>query len=58
MSNNNQEHKGAKLAWAVLSKNSDPNKAQVIKITDFTDADITVQNDPTLYYKSGPFLLK
>ena len=57
MSEINQNHNGSKLAWAVLSKNSNPNKAEVIKITDYIDADRTVQNDPGLYYKSGPFLL-
>ena len=57
MSESNQEHGGAKLAWAILSKNADPNKAEVIKITDSNDADRTVQNDPGRYYKSGPFLL-
>ena len=57
MSKMNQNHNGSKLAWAVLSKNSNPNKAEVIKITDYIDADRTVQNDPGLYYKSGPFLL-
>jgi len=57
MSESNQEHKGAKLAWAVLSQSSTTSKAEVIKITDSNDADRTVQNDPGLYYKSGPFLL-
>ena len=57
MSEMNQNHNGSKLAWAVLSINSNPNKAEVIKITDYIDADRTVQNDPGLYYKSGPFLL-
>ena len=57
MSKSNQEHSGAKLAWAVLSKNSSTSKAEVIKITDSFDADRTVQNDPGRYYKSGPFLL-
>ena len=57
MSADNQEHSGAKLAWAVLSQNSTTNKAEVIKITDSFDADRTVQNDPGRYYKSGPFLL-
>ena len=57
MSDNRQKHNGAKLAWAVLSKNTMTSKSEVIKITDSTDADRTVQNDPGLYYKSGPFLL-
>ena len=57
MSADNQEHNGAKLAWAVLSQNSTTSKAEVIKITDSFDADRTVQNDPGRYYKSGPFLL-
>ena len=57
MSADNQEHSGSKLAWAVLSKNSETSRSQVIKITDSNDADRTVQNDPGLYYKSGPFLL-
>tara|TARA_B100001996_G_C18230409_1_gene427318 strand:+ start:213 stop:389 length:177 start_codon:yes stop_codon:yes gene_type:complete len=57
MSADNQEHSGARLAWAVLSQNSSTSKAEVIKITDSFDADRTVQNDPGRYYKSGPFLL-
>ena len=57
MSADNQEHSGAKLAWAVLSQNSSTSKSEVIKITDSFDADRTVQNDPGRYYKSGPFLL-
>ena len=57
MAENNQEHSGAKLAWAVLSQNSTTSKAEVIKITDSFDAYRTVQNDPGLYYKSGPFIL-
>ena len=39
------------------TKNSATSKAEVIKITDSFDADRTVQNDPGLYYKSGPFIL-
>jgi len=57
MSESNQKHSGAKLAWAVLSQNSSTSKAEVIKITDSFDADRTVQDDPGRYYKSGPFLL-
>ena len=57
MSESNQKHSGAKLAWAVLSQNSTTSKAEVIKITDSFDADRTVQDDPGRYYKSGPFLL-
>ena len=45
------------LAWAVLSQSNATGRSEVIKITDYADADAFVQNDPNLYYKSGPFVL-
>tara|TARA_B100000902_G_scaffold266608_1_gene252661 strand:+ start:887 stop:1069 length:183 start_codon:yes stop_codon:yes gene_type:complete len=45
------------LAWAVLSQNYATGRSEVVKITDYADADAFVQNDPNLYYKSGPFVL-
>ena len=45
------------LAWAVLANNVATGKAEVVKVTNQDDADETVQNDPNIYYKSGPFLL-
>ena len=45
------------LAWAVLANNVATGKAEVVKVTNQDDADATVQNDPNIYYKSGPFVL-
>ena len=45
------------LAWDVLSQSNATGRSEVIKITDYADADAFVQNDPNLYYKSGPFVL-
>lgn len=45
-----------RLAWAVLAQT--PNgRSEVIKVTDHEDADRTVQDNPTVFYKSGPFIL-
>jgi hypothetical protein len=45
-----------KLAWAVLAQT--PNgRSEVIKITDHEDADRTVQDNPSTFYKSGPFII-
>ena len=46
-----------KLAWAVLTKTTATGRSEVIKVTDHEEADRTVQEDPSTYYKSGPFLL-
>lgn len=45
------------LAWAVLSKNQATGRSDVIKITGHEEADAFVQNNPDLYYKSGPFVV-
>ena len=45
------------LAWAELANNVATGKAEVVKVTNQDDADATVQNDPNIYYKSGPFVL-
>lgn len=45
------------LAWAVLSQNGTTGRSEVVKVTDYEEADAFVQNDPGLYYKSGPFVL-
>jgi len=45
-----------KLAWAVLAQ-TPSGRSEVIKITDCDDADQTIRDNPSLYYKSGPFLL-
>ena len=45
-----------KLAWAVLARTS-TGRSEVIKVTDHEDADRTVQDNPTVFYKSGPFIL-
>ena len=45
------------LAWAVLSQNKTTGRSDVIKITGHEEADAFVQNNPDLYYKSGPFVV-
>ena len=45
------------LAWAVLSQNKTTGRSDVIKITGHEEADAFVQNNPGLYYKSGPFVV-
>ena len=44
-----------KLAWAILSRAKGSQLSQVIKITDYQEADKTVALQPDLFYKSGPF---
>ena len=46
-----------KLAWAVLTKGSPTSASEVIKVTDHIEADRTVQESPSMYYKSGPFIV-
>ena len=46
-----------KLAWAILSKAKGSQLSQVIKITDYQEADKTVELQPDLFYKSGPFYI-
>ena len=46
-----------KLAWAILSRARGSQLSQVIKITDYQEADKTVALQPDLYYKSGPFYI-
>ena len=50
------QEKSNKLAWAVLAL-TPSGRSEVIKITSCDDADQTIKNNPSLYYKSGPFLL-
>lgn len=45
-----------KLAWAILAQRPD-GKSEVIKITNHIEADQAVKENPTLYYKAGPFVL-
>jgi hypothetical protein len=45
-----------KLAWAILAQRPD-GKSEVIKITNHEEADQAVKENPTLWYKSGPFML-
>lgn len=45
-----------KLAWAVLAL-TPSGRSEIIKITDCDDADHTVQENPSVFYKSGPFVL-
>ena len=46
-----------KLAWAILSKATGNQLSQVIKVTDYQEADKTVELQPDLFYKSGPFYI-
>ena len=50
------EKKGKTLAWAVLSKAINGH-SEVIKVTNYDEADKAVQENPGLFYKSGPFML-
>lgn len=45
-----------KLAWAVLA-HTPTGRSEVIKVTDHEDADRTVQDNPSAFYKSGPFIV-
>ncbi len=47
---------GGKLAWAVLAQ-TPTGRSEIIKVTDHEDADRTIQDNPTLYYKAGPIWL-
>lgn len=47
---------GARLAWAVLC-NTPNGRSEIIKITDHDDADRTIQYNPEMFWKSGPFVL-
>lgn len=51
-----QATSGGRLAWAVLAK-TPTGRSEVIKVTDHEDADRTVQDNPKLLFKSGPFIL-
>jgi hypothetical protein len=51
-----QESNSGRLAWAVLAK-TPTGRSEVIKVTDHEDADLTVQDNPKLLFKSGPFIL-
>jgi hypothetical protein len=45
-----------KLAWAILAQRPD-GKSEVIKITNHEEADQAVKENPTLFRKSGPFMV-
>lgn len=46
-----------KLCWAVMMNRHD-GKSEVVKIvTDHSEADLAVQTNPGLFYKSGPVQL-
>jgi hypothetical protein len=46
-----------RLAWAVLAQ-TPSGRSEIVKVTtDCTDADRTIQDNPKLYFKSGPFIL-
>ena len=48
---------GTTLAWAVLSQNQTTGRAEVVKVTGHEEADAFVQNNPEVYYKSGPIVV-
>jgi hypothetical protein len=48
--------KKSTMAWAVLSKAVN-GRSEVIKVTSHDEADKAVQENPTVFYKSGPFFL-
>lgn len=48
--------KPATMAWAVLSKAVN-GRSEVIKVTSHDEADKAVQENPGVFYKSGPFFL-
>ena len=50
------ETKSSTMAWAVLSKAVN-GRSEVIKVTNCDEADRTVQENPGMLYKAGPFLL-
>ncbi len=56
MQDKNQTNK-KQLAWAILSKATGNQLSQVIKVTDYQEADKTVELQPDLFYKSGPFYI-
>jgi len=43
-----------KLVWAVMTNRHD-GKSEVVKVvTDYQEADLAVQSNPTIFYKCGP----
>jgi hypothetical protein len=44
------------LAWVVLSRPVN-GRSEVIKITNYEEADQAVLDNPEFFYKSGPVLL-
>jgi hypothetical protein len=48
--------KNSTMAWAVLSKAVN-GRSEVIKVTNCDEADRAVQENPGVFYKSGPFFL-
>jgi hypothetical protein len=53
---NSMTTNGGRLAWAVLAQ-TPTGRSEVIKVTDHADADRTIQDNPGVYYKAGPFIL-
>ena len=51
------EGRSIHLAWAVLSQSTTTGRSEVVKITSHDEADDFVQNNPSVYYKSGPFVV-
>lgn len=43
-----------KLVWAVMTNRHDGKSELVKVVTDCQEADLAVQSNPTVFYKSGP----
>jgi hypothetical protein len=54
--NNKTTPTPVRLAWAVLC-HTPSGRSEVIKVTDCDEADRAIQENPELYFKSGPFVL-
>lgn len=55
--NNTEGRAVQRLAWAVMSLNTESSRSQVVRVTDHEDADKAVLENPELFYKSGPFVV-
>ena len=55
--NNTEGRAVQRLAWAVMSLNTESSRSEVIRVTDHEDADKAVLENPELFYKSGPFVV-
>ena len=42
------------LVWTVMAKRSDGNSEVIKVVRDYHEADSAVEENPSLFYKSGP----